>query len=635
MCEMVLNEELNGVELYFEDKPSQNILNNLKENRFRWSNNKKCWYAKQNNNTLTIAQELSGEVNQDQELTITDNTNQIAPKTKTIKAKNKVTSLWDVTQWSKDAQEINNKLSIKEITATVRKHARTRFPMVKFSVTNPHYSSISFYIVSSPFEKESIYLKAIEEYCTNLLKAYNYCTCYDPYGDYGSSSNFYGAYARIDYQYIQTEQTEEIKAMIADFDIKQTEYNKQEEIRKEHEHQEALKQLEIEREESTKYQIESARQVEIINNSIEVKPLEETEQYFVVGSQFAHLNKNQTLEQYQEEVEKGEFYLQNVKITKELYFTTQEALTYFSGHLLTDFDFLEQTGGSYTDDPRIQTMTDYNNMTEEERDTVIFNLYGVAVYYNNELQFIVDAQGFSYARYVGLIDNNTNIQKTITPTQIYTPEQLNDLKTQAETLIDFSAEAITCHPNIQNTWKNEDFPEYKTRMKQIFNKNYFKFTKEIIQQIPEHSEQLKLAMYRLLKDVDGIQDQFQNANLYQGQQLTLIYMSDFGSMVTSNIIFDSFECVKYAQYDKAVKIIFKQPKKKGLYSTTKYSDMLVYSGWLNLPEEVLHTIEKTGTGMIITSGKFLSCDKRQYDAILNHFTQQGINPIVNTYKPIF
>jgi hypothetical protein len=63
--------------------------------------------------------------------------------------------------------------------------------------------------------------------------------------------------------------------------------------------------------------------------------------------------------------------------------------------------------------------------------------------------------------------------------------------------------------------------------------------------------------------------------------------------------------------------------------------MLVYSGWLNLPEEVLHTIEKTGTGMIITSGKFLSCDKRQYDAILDHFTQQGFNPIVNTYKPIF
>ncbi|MFA6662531.1 MAG: hypothetical protein WCS56_05815, partial [Bacilli bacterium] len=503
-----------------------------------------------------------------------------------------------------------------------------------FSVTNPHYSSISFYIISSPFEKESIYLEAIKEYCTNLLKAYNYCTCYDPYGDYGSSSNFYGAYARIDYQYIQTEQTEEIKAMMADFDIKQTEYNKQEEIRKEQEHQEALKQLEIEREESKKYQIESARQIEIINNSIEVKPLDEQDQYFVVGSQFAHLNKNQTLEQYQEEIEKGEFYLQNVKIQKELHFNTQEALNYFSGHFLTDFDFLEQTGGSYTDDQRIQTMTDYNNMTEEERDTVVFNLYGVAVYYNNELQYVIDAQGFSYARYVGLIDNNTTIQKTITASTIYTTEQLEDLKVQAETLIDFSTEAITCDPNIQNTWKNEDFPEYKTRMKQIFNKNYFKFTKAVIQQIPEHSEQLKLAMYRLLKDVDGIQDQFQNANLYQGQQLTLIYMSDWGMMTTSNIIFDSFECCKYAQYDKAVKLIFKLPRKKGLYSTIKYGDMLVYPGWLTIPTEVLHTVEQTGT-CTITSGKFMSCDKRQYDAILDHFTQQGINPIVNTYKPIF
>ena len=172
-------------------------------------------------------------------------------------------------------------------------------------------------------------------------------------------------------------------------------------------------------------------------------------------------------------------------------------------------------------------------------------------------------------------------------------------------------------------------------MKQIFNKNHFKPTKEIIQQITENHYKLKIAMYKLLKEVDGIQDQFDNANLLQGQKYTLFYISDFGSMVTSRIKFDHFECCKYAQYDHAVKIFCTPEKKRGLYSITKYGEMLVYPGWLELPVEVLHTVERTGTGMVCTRTKYLSCDKQQYDEVINHFTEQGIRPIINTYKPIF
>lgn len=66
---MMLNEELNGVELYFDSKPSQDILDTLKASGYRWSNYKKCWYAKQNSNTLALAEQLtSGDqtiINQD------------------------------------------------------------------------------------------------------------------------------------------------------------------------------------------------------------------------------------------------------------------------------------------------------------------------------------------------------------------------------------------------------------------------------------------------------------------------------------------------------------------------------------------------------------------------------------------
>lgn len=660
---MELNEELNGVELYFEDKPSQEILTTLKSNGYRWSGKKFCWYAKQSPKTLELAQSITNSqplpTNTTTDQTTTNNTKSAKPQNKTLPLYNRVQFTAGTT--TKDDYRYKfvgsnyTGLDTKETAKIIRTQLKTLFPEVKFSITS-EYSSITINIKSSPYSKEKLNeadyegyvppykyrefdnkhnpeLMAIYKYCETLLNSYNYDDS-DLQSDY-HNSHFYD-HITIDYQYTQTEQTETIKADIEAF-REQLKLNEQaEEERKEQEYQERLKQQEIEAEENKKARIESARQIEIINNNVEVKPLTEHEQYFVIGSQFAKLNKNQTLNQYKEEIAEGEnnYYLETVKVQKELHFTTQEALDYFSNHFLTDFDFLEHEGGSFTDDQRIQTMTDYNNMTKEERETVKFNLYGVAVYYNNELQFVIDPQGYSYARYVGLIDKNTKIEKTITAERIYTPEQLEDLKAQAETLADFSLEAITCEPQIITAWNAEDFTEYKTRMKQIFNKNYFKPTKQIIQQITEDMEELKVAMYRLLIEVDGIQNQFQNANLQQGKKYTMFYISDFGSMVTSKITFDRFECCKYAQYDKAVKIVFKPEHKRGLYSTTKYSELLVYPNWLDLPTEVLHTVKQTGT-CTMTSSKYGSCDHRQYDEVINHFAQQGITPIINTYKPIF
>lgn len=40
------NEEKQGIELYFNSKPAQAVLETLKSNGFRWHSIKKCWYAK-------------------------------------------------------------------------------------------------------------------------------------------------------------------------------------------------------------------------------------------------------------------------------------------------------------------------------------------------------------------------------------------------------------------------------------------------------------------------------------------------------------------------------------------------------------------------------------------------------------
>ncbi|RKJ71484.1 hypothetical protein D7X33_22255 [Butyricicoccus sp. 1XD8-22] len=57
--QMKLNEEKNGIELYFDNKPSEEVRNLLKQNGFRWGKYNKCWYAKQSDKTLAIAQQLS------------------------------------------------------------------------------------------------------------------------------------------------------------------------------------------------------------------------------------------------------------------------------------------------------------------------------------------------------------------------------------------------------------------------------------------------------------------------------------------------------------------------------------------------------------------------------------------------
>jgi phospholipid N-methyltransferase len=53
--EVKLNDEKNGVEIYFTDKPSEEVRDNLKSHGFRWSKYNKCWYAKQSEDSLIFA----------------------------------------------------------------------------------------------------------------------------------------------------------------------------------------------------------------------------------------------------------------------------------------------------------------------------------------------------------------------------------------------------------------------------------------------------------------------------------------------------------------------------------------------------------------------------------------------------
>ena len=56
-----LNDEKGGVEIYFPGKPSDEIRDNLKANKFRWSRHSKCWYARQDESTIALAKAIAGD----------------------------------------------------------------------------------------------------------------------------------------------------------------------------------------------------------------------------------------------------------------------------------------------------------------------------------------------------------------------------------------------------------------------------------------------------------------------------------------------------------------------------------------------------------------------------------------------
>lgn len=59
MIKYEINEELNGIEITFEEKPSEEIRNALKASRFRWHKVKKIWYAKNTPERLDLVESLA------------------------------------------------------------------------------------------------------------------------------------------------------------------------------------------------------------------------------------------------------------------------------------------------------------------------------------------------------------------------------------------------------------------------------------------------------------------------------------------------------------------------------------------------------------------------------------------------
>ena len=607
MCKMLLNEKLKGVELYFEGKPATTVLADLKANGFRWNGKKVCWYAKQSEQTLKIAN------------TYSEGSKEVAP---TSKKKNNKIDLFELTTFAEVEREKN--YNTKEIAKEIRTELKARFKFVKFSVTSKDRISVT--IKAAPFEADSIYLKAIQEYVDKLVESYNFCTCYDPYGDYGSSYNFYFFGCRVDYDFVQTEATTELIEVMKQFDIKVAEAEELKKAEEERQYQEYLKEQEEARKAAEERQTREKEEKEYIYNNIEVVDVAEGQEYFVKNAQFANLNKNNTLDQYKKEVEAGAYYLNTLKVTREIHFKDLKSYNLYINMLLHDFDFIDGTGGSYTDDLRINSMTDYYNMTSEEQKSVEWLLQGIAVYVNDELMFVVDAQGYCYARYVGLIGENTVTTKEYTCKQVVTVEEIEERKIEAEGIKEV-------YNNVINNTFDNWYDTRKAIAAAIRKNPLLTFDNTVVQQIKD--EKIKNDLYKVLKEVDTIQDQFNESGLSKGDKLTIVRGSMIGGASISHIILEGFTMEEYAQYKDNVKMTMNVKGKKGLYSTNVHDkDIVIYKGWIDIPTSVLYEDTSNGNfnGM---ATKYGSYDTKALDAIINYLSNKNILPTINTYKPVF
>ncbi len=609
MLNITLNTEKNGIELRFDTKPNTDIITAIKEAGFRWSGKQRMWYAKQDDNTIALANQISES----------EGSFEYKPKTETN------IDLWSLTR-TEEIEDNYGKTRItntKEIAANIRKHLRNRFSMCKWSVTSD-YNSIRVELLESPFSRDSETLKAIVNYAYTYAQSWNYDNS-DSMTDY-FDVNFYGVYKNdiVNYNYNQRECKPNETKLETDFLAKKSEFDAEQKKQEEERIKKAVEENKIRQVEYEKAEAERQKKIHRIEKNAEIKTVD----YTIVNA-ILKANKDDNLDHTEIYDEKQ--CRETCQVSREVHFTT-EVYVLFEKQLMSDYSFLDGMGGSRTDDRRIQSSIDYDMMTEEERETVEwYNIDCVAIYCDGELKLIVDPQGYNYARYVYVYDEQSQKVDTYHSDYGISEEEHQHNIELAETIEDVSTEIISQN-EIKKTWQDEDFDLYKACMKEWIYANKFKLNAGIVRAItiPE----LKTVMYKVLTEVDSIAEQFKNTNLEAGQRITIVKYSDFGMMSVSKVTFHSYEIGQYAQYDNSVKMTFKPHRKKGLYYKWFYGDVIIYNGWYDLPDTVLFDISYK-EHCITQKSKWASFDRKQYDAILEYFAEQGLKPIINTYKPVF
>lgn len=347
MLNITLNTEKNGIELRFDTKPNTDIITAIKEAGFRWSGKQRMWYAKQDDDTVALANQISES----------EGSFEYKPKTETN------IDLWSLTRTEgiEDNYGKTHITNTKEIAANIRKHLRNRFSMCKWSVTSD-YNSIRVELLESPFSRNSEALKAIVNYAYTYAQSWNYDNS-DSMTDY-FDVNFYGVYKNdiVNYNYNQRECKPNETELETDFLVKKSEFDAEQKKQDEERIKKAVEESKIRQAEYEKAEAERQKKIRRIEENAEIKAVD-----YTILNAILKANKDDNLDHTEIYDEKQ--CKETCQVSREVHFTT-EVYALFEKQLMSDYSFFDGMGGSRTDDCRIQSSIDYDMMTKEERETV-------------------------------------------------------------------------------------------------------------------------------------------------------------------------------------------------------------------------------------------------------------------------
>ena len=460
ICKINLNQELNGIELLFDEKPSAETIASVKNNGFRWSPKNKLWYAKNTADRLAFAQSLG---NVDASARAARSSSRVESiNLDNLASSDCLTANLYGADLAKAIREDLKKRGVKGVTVRAGKATYTTTIRVTVKATSTDFCSVEeakerFNLsafccgVDSPsgmYNGERwIYINDLEQ-MSEEEKNENHEKYIRYWLSKESDVNFKYMWAtRERFWYFTTPFFNKIKAVWAianqwnydnsdsmtdyfdvgyylDLDIKRAddfaireimtdeEREALEDERKKEAEENERKRIEWEEEqkrheeESRKYNEWLKESEEIIYNDISINDLEPSEQLFALDL-VGGIGKECSINELREEVSENPH---NAKalITRLIEFKTADAFERFCKLFLHDFDFLATFGGTASEDVRLQDFEQYSKMTAEQRESIdLYYTNCIGIYFDGSLKLVIDPQGFSYARYVYLADGCT------------------------------------------------------------------------------------------------------------------------------------------------------------------------------------------------------------------------------------
>jgi len=465
MTQYRINQELDGIEIMFTEKPEAATLDALKSAGFRWHRTKKLWYAKNTAERMALAQAITGGADAPAPIATkaakveTINMDGVGHKPKTahgadfakvMREEFKARGVKGVTVranrsgWT-DSITVTIKATPEDFASVEEMRLRYSMGDLLHDIMNKniyinengwhyHYYTCEEWESMSNQEREELHAQYVRQQAAKMAgvnehfisdsdrrrywelttaffkKAQNIVTIAQQWNHNNSDpmSDYYDVGYYLDVEFKRCDGFEVREEMT---DAERRAYS--EEVQAEEKRQVAeMAAWEAEQarlhEEAVKAEERRIVSRQNIAENITVQDLTEEKQIFCTGL-LGGIGKESTLDELKERADRP----QEALITRAVYFDTIEAFNDFCGLFLDDFEWLEGMGGTSSEDVRLSDYDQYLKLTADQRESVHFySTNCVGVYVCGKLTLVIDPQGYNYARYVYLVTDDTEERPT-------------------------------------------------------------------------------------------------------------------------------------------------------------------------------------------------------------------------------